>query len=318
MNCERRLGSFTIRWQRGAIRAVKALNPEVIILLGNSGTLTNWIIALWARFKMIKVIMWTCGWEAQRKHSPAYFFKRLLMNFYYLLPHHMLVYSTKARDYMEQIGVTRRRVSICYNGIETDLLAQVEEEVRMSAQQLRASEGVENRTLFLYVGGMLKEKRVDLLLHAFSKLQDPTEYFLWLVGDGPDIGVFRRTSNELRLVNVKFFGRIFAGVDRYFAAADFFVLPGLGGLALNQAMMWGTPCICSDADGTEADLVLDGYTGFRFKPGNAESLADSMTKAAGARTSGSMDEMAESGAALIRDRSNVNRMVSEFQQAMLA
>jgi glycosyltransferase involved in cell wall biosynthesis len=238
-NSERRIGPFTIRWQRGAFGSLRALTPDVVILLGISGTLSNWIIALWARLKNIRVIMWTCGWEAQKRDSLAYSLKRRLMSMYYLLPHHMLVYSTKARDYMEEIGVPRSRVSVCYNGLETDHLAQGEKRVLREAEQLRLSEGVGNRTLFLYVGAMLKEKRVDLLLRAFAKLKNSADALLWLVGDGPDIGIFRRTAGTLGLSNVKFFGRIFEGVDTYFAAADFFVLPGLGGLALNQAMMWG-------------------------------------------------------------------------------
>jgi glycosyltransferase involved in cell wall biosynthesis len=43
---------------------------------------------------------------------------------------------------------------------------------------------------------------------------------------------------------------------------DVFVLPGLGGLAINDAMMCGKPVICGEADGTEKDLIIDGTTGY--------------------------------------------------------
>ena len=40
------------------------------------------------------------------------------------------------------------------------------------------------------------------------------------------------------------------------------MMPGLGGLALQQAMMCAKPVVCSVADGTELDLVKDGRNGF--------------------------------------------------------
>ncbi len=58
-----------------------------------------------------------------------------------------------------------------------------------------------------------------------------------------------------------------------------FILPGLGGLALNQAMFWGKPCIVSEADGTEDDLVIEHLTGFRFKSDDKFSLLNAMERA---------------------------------------
>ena len=57
-------------------------------------------------------------------------------------------------------------------------------------------------------------------------------------------------------------GEIVDGVHDYFHACDVFVMPGLGGLALQQAMMCAKPVVCSVADGTELDLVKDGRNGF--------------------------------------------------------
>ena len=47
-----------------------------------------------------------------------------------------------------------------------------------------------------------------------------------------------------------------------------FVLPGPGGLAINEAMHAGLPIICSEADGTEKVLVKNNYNGFFFKKDN--------------------------------------------------
>jgi glycosyltransferase involved in cell wall biosynthesis len=80
-------------------------------------------------------------------------------------------------------------------------------------------------------------------------------------------------------------------------------------------MYWRTPCIASEADGTEDDLVIEGRTGFRFVQGDQESLQNVMLKTLRLPES----ELAEMGAAareMIINQSNVNQMVSVFNRAL--
>ena len=44
-------------------------------------------------------------------------------------------------------------------------------------------------------------------------------------------------------------------------------------VVVEEAMAQGTPVIASDAVGAAADLVVDGYSGFRFSSENSEALA---------------------------------------------
>ena len=53
-----------------------------------------------------------------------------------------------------------------------------------------------------------------------------------------------------------------------------YVLAGMGGLSINDAMTYGMPVICSVCDSTERDLVHEGKNGFFFEEDNAESLAE--------------------------------------------
>src|SRR5690606_12917358 len=58
-----------------------------------------------------------------------------------------------------------------------------------------------------------------------------------------------------------FRGSVVEGVETYFLGSDVFVLPGLGGLAISEAMVYGLPVIASIGDGCEVDLV-DEKNGF--------------------------------------------------------
>jgi glycosyltransferase involved in cell wall biosynthesis len=59
--------------------------------------------------------------------------------------------------------------------------------------------------------------------------------------------------------------------------AGIYVLAGMGGLSINEAMCFGKPVICSVADGTEKRLVKEGMNGHYFESGSLEDLVDKIT-----------------------------------------
>ena len=46
----------------------------------------------------------------------------------------------------------------------------------------------------------------------------------------------------------------------YYNIADFLILPGLGGLSINQSLAFNLPALVNKADGSEFDLVMNGIT----------------------------------------------------------
>ncbi len=315
-NRELRIGPYVVRWQSGALAAVRAFRPQVLVVLGIPGTLSNWLLCAWARVAGARVIAWASGFEAQREGSLALRLQRLLARRYFSLADRCLVYGTKGAANLERLGVARDRTRVCFNGLEIDALVAAEPAIRAEAVSLRRRAGAERARIFLYVGGMLEDKRVDLLLRAYGRIRRDAEgWVLWLVGDGPARPALEALARELGLPDVRFFGRIIEGVDAYFAAADLCVLPGLGGLAVNQALFWGTPCVVGEADGTEEDLVLDGATGRRFVPGDLDSLVAALRACLQAPPE-ELARWGERGRALVTTRSNVSEMVRTFVAAI--
>lgn len=310
-NTERRLGPFTVRWQAGALTQVRQSQPDLVVLLGMVGSVSTWLVLLWARATGRKVVVWACGWEPQSPGSLAWRAKQWLTRGFFSLSHRTLVYSSKGKANLAQAGVDPRRLIVCYNGIEVDQALAQEPLVQAQATTLRAQHAPGHGLVYLYVGGLLAEKRVDLLLGAFEQVvaTNPGAR-LWMVGDGPErLALQALAEARFRPDQVLWFGRIVDGVDAYFAAADVFVLPGLGGLAFNQAMLWRTPCIGGQADGTEDDLVIDGVTGFRFEHGQLASLVSAMHRAAACQD---LEAMGGAARRVILERSNVTAMVAIF------
>jgi glycosyltransferase involved in cell wall biosynthesis len=315
-NKERQLGPFTLRWQSGAIAVARRTNPDIIVILGMVGNVSNWLLLFWAKLKGRPIVIWACGWEPQRQRPVALWIKQRIARIFYGMATACLVYSTKAATYLESLGVSKTKLTVCYNGIEIDDLIAREAQTRSSAVALRSALSPHARVVFLFVGAMLQEKRVDLLLQAYkAALKDRPDVALWLVGDGPSKETSEQMARALGLTSVHFLGRIVEDVDKYFAAADFFVLPGLGGLAFNQAMFWGTPCIGGEADGTEDDLVIDYQTGRRFAPGDATSLGRVMDECIN-MTRDERQKLQRESRRLILERSNVGRMVDTFRTVL--
>ncbi len=313
------LGPYTLRWQSGSIRLLNSARPDVIVIPGMCSFLSNWLVLNWARRRRVPVIMWTCGWEPQRTGSLSSSIKHLVSDAFYARASHSLLYSSKAYDKMLAAGLPKEKLTICYNGIELDGTLERAPAVKEAATELRQTEGVSEGPLFLYVGGILREKRLPDLLCAFQELRKAhPQAKLWIVGDGPELSALKTLAAETPPDAIKFWGRIVDGVESFFAAADFFVLPGTGGLGLNQAMLWGTPCICATADGTEDDLVMEPETGFRFQSGNPEELQAKMRQAASLLHTPDYARMAKSGETLISERSNVDSMVDCFRKSFLA
>jgi len=66
--------------------------------------------------------------------------------------------------------------------------------------------------------------------------------------------------------------------------ADIFVPPSRGfyetwGLAVNEAMHLGVPCLVSDRVGCQRDLVTDGETGWVFSAEDPAALAAALARA---------------------------------------
>ena len=88
---------------------------------------------------------------------------------------------------------------------------------------------------------------------------------LVIVGDGPERAKLESLAKEV-YPSAEFVGtKHGAELTPYFAEADLFVLPGTGGLAVQEAMAHGLPVIVAKGDGTQDDLVRAG-NGWQIPP----------------------------------------------------
>lgn len=307
-----RILPFDIVYDWGMFTEIKKINPDIVIVQGIPGDLTLRRIVSWAKRKNKKIIIWACAWEPGRAKGLLFKFKSALVSTFFKKAHYFLTYSTHASNYVKNIGIDDSNIETCYNGIEIDEMLENSVQVIAESKKIREKYKLDGFITFLYVGGLISEKRVDLLVDAFSRLRERYNNIkLLIIGDGPLRNDLEMQIEKYNDDNIKYLGRIVDGVDPYFSAADCFVLPGIGGLALNQAMFWKKTCIVSEADGTEDDLVIEGHSGYRFNKHNLDSLIAAMERRIEEKYE-KLKEMEEISYHIITEKSNVNNMVKHF------
>lgn len=223
-----------------------------------------------------------------------------------------LNYSTAAYDILPSYGVKREQIHVTYNSTDTEALIREKEAVLAAPLLLPKSE----RRL-LHIGRLVKWKRVDLLIDAFARVvKTYPDAELVIVGDGPELENLKRQATQLKLKDhIRFIGAVYdaKALGAYMNESAVYVLAGMGGLSINDAMTYGLPVLCSVCDSTERDLVVDGKNGYFFQDGSVESLAEKieMLLASPERCK----EMGKESEQIIREKINIETVSERYLQA---
>ena len=131
---------------------------------------------------------------------------------------------------------------------------------------------------FIFVGRLIKLKKVDLLIKAVAALK-LSNIEIWIIGSGPEEKNLRKLSNLLLPSKVKWFGILpIKKVPNLISQADCLVLPSRydgWGAVVCEALMVGTPAICSSACGASSVVRASGV-GSVFSVNNINDLKNSL------------------------------------------
>lgn len=199
------------------------------------------------------------GWQG--------FIKRAVYKhiFHRLSPHLLgvLANGTNTRDWLIARGVPARKVfPFAY------FLPEISHE---AATNQRKDSG---RYRVLFVGQFIELKRLDLLISAISRME-PDKAELAVVGSGPLENHLKLLAEEALPGRVEWIGGLAIDEVRVqMAQADCLVLPSRHdgwGAVVSEALMSGTPAICSEACGSAVVVEASGYGGV-FKSGSVNDL----------------------------------------------
>jgi glycosyltransferase involved in cell wall biosynthesis len=233
-------GKAYFYYQLGLLLWLQRYQPQVLIVETNPRNLSNGLAVSWMHNRGRPVLGWGLG--ISHKNQLARFVQRRFLK----RLDGVIAYSTGAAQQYIDSGIDPARVFVAANAVTP----------RPSNPPIeRPAAFKEGIATLLFVGRLQPRKRVDILLEALADLPTSEQPRLIIVGDGPD-------RTRLEQLSWGIYPRaVFTGtrhgpeLEPYYAAADLFVLPGTGGLAVQQAMAHALPVIVGEADGTQTELV---------------------------------------------------------------
>lgn len=265
---EYRIGTYTFRRYFDVVQKIAEIKPDVVINAAHSGNWTHWKISTQKGRLGFKLVSWLCGYEFHPGRLKGFLLDRFIPRYDYHLAYH-----SNARDYALNHGARRDQVTVIHNTINEEKIATLpKDEAR--ALVLDKHPEIGDRKIILFVGAVLAEKRIEVILQALDIMRRK-DAVLVLMGDGEHLPAVRALCAGRGDVVIT--GSIVEGVGPYFDAAELYVLPGTGGLGINEAMAHRLPIVSGFADGSTDDLVVDGENGFRLRENTPDELAAKMT-----------------------------------------
>ena len=273
-----RLGGYHVLLNRNLAAALSRSAPD-IILCGGYNYPASWAAAFWARRRNVPMLLWSesTALDSRNLRRPVEFLKRRFRG----LCRAYLVAGNSSRDYLLALGVPASSIFLAPNAVDVDLYSKLAAQARQCPQQSRAKFNLPE-SYFLYTGRLVREKGVFDLLSAYSGLDAAARCRIGLVfvGDGPARPELERRAATL--TSVSFTGFLQKEeTPAVYALAEALVLPthsDTWGLVVNEAMSCGLPVIVTTVAGCADDLVVDGYTGFAFAPGDGMNLTAILRK----------------------------------------
>lgn len=211
----------------------------------------------------------------------------------------MISYSQRGADEYAALGFPRENIFVAHNSVAP----------RPTFQVSRST--FQGQPSIIFVGRLQARKRVDWLLRCCAELE--TKPRLVIVGDGPEREKLESVAKEVYPAAEFVGAKHGVELTPYFAQADLFVLPGTGGLAVQEAMAHGLPVVVAKGDGTQDDLVRAG-NGWQIPPEDYGALVQ-VTREALSDVS-RLRRMGEESLRIVTEEINIEKMVESFVRAL--
>jgi len=287
-------GSFYLCYQNGLMDWLKEQNPEALIVEANPRYLSTPSAVRWMHKQNKPVIGWGLG-APHGRGTGTQFWSSFVNQF-----DAMIAYSLRGADEYAALGFPHEKIFVAHNSVSP-----------APSHPLPSRPSTLNlQPVILFVGRLQARKRVDFLLRACAELKDIR---LVIIGDGPERAMLETLAKEI-YPSAEFIGAKHGNeLKPYFTEADLFVLPGTGGLAVQEAMSYGLPVIVAQGDGTQDDLVKK-ENGWQIPPDDFESLVSTMKNALSdvAR----LRKMGEESYRIVKDEINIEKMAETFVTAL--
>jgi len=285
-------GHSYLCYQKGLLDWLEKENPDALIVEANPRYLSTPAAVKWMHKQNKPVIGWGLG-AGKSRVTWARFINQFDA---------MISYSQRGADEYASLGFPHEKIFVAHNSVSPAPSHQIPE--RPSTFNVQPN--------ILFVGRLQARKRIDRLLCACAEIQNIK---LVIVGDGSERTALEMLAKEI-YPSAEFIGAKYGDeLKPYFEEADIFVLPGTGGLAVQEAMSYGLPVIVAQGDGTQDDLVRK-ENGWQIPPDDFDVLVSIMKDALS--DTARLRKMGTESYRIVKEEINIEKMVDVFMSVVNA
>lgn len=294
----------------GLFERVKEENPDGIIFQYNQTNLSEWEVRSWCLKNKIPYGIWGCNYTRADLNGGLAKLREKIYHPIYRKATMLIPYGTLYRYYFLRLGIPADKVIVAQNSINVEGIVERNPDL--------ANVGESKTLRILYVGALAPQKLLESSLSAVNTLiTEGADIRLDVVGGGVQLDVLKNmlaTYTDAVKERIVLHGPKYGDeLPAFFKNSDVFLMPGTGGLGVNEAMAYGLPIISTHGDETVYDLI-DGNGWFLKKFGSVEEQIEALRWF----MSKSIEERKAMGALsrkLILERASLKNMVEKHALA---
>jgi len=282
------------------------IKPKHIITEGGQNTINNISVWLYCRLFSCEYSVWDLGKGYIRGVTEVSFARKMYSKFYNFILNgskQIYTYHDKGVEHFISQGYQKRIIAL-KNTIDTREVELTLGKYYKEEQKKIDDKFNQYKYHILYVGAINENKNLEDMKIFMDML--PDNYAFIIVGSG-DENYISGLKNILGEERVYFEGyKNMEELQYYYNFSDFLLLPGLGGLSINQAMAFGLPVVCTFADGIEDELIIENETGYKYT--TIENAVDFIGK----KDKNEWNTMGEQAKILIFENYTIEKMADRF------
>ncbi len=266
-----RIGAY----RRGLLKKVRFLRPDAVC----TGSMLEGLAVKLSAGYPVRIVR--CSDTMKQGRHGSWRSNRLLLTWLYRTADAVWVPGKAAKKYYS--GYFRDTGSIwqgCYTRDARRLAADIAVWRTVRLQEKKKAGFLETNVVFLFIGKLIRTRRVEILLRAAEQMESVyPQVRMLIIGDGEMESqvtqYVKRHDNVVHIPQVPV-----CELEKYYAIADAYVHPGGEpySVALYEAAVAGIPVIASKEAGAAADCLRDGSNGYYFAYGDPRDLFQKMVQ----------------------------------------
>jgi D-inositol-3-phosphate glycosyltransferase len=276
-----------LRYYARLVRYAATAKPRIFHILWNNKfeVFDRTLLLLYYKLLGKRIVLTVHNVNAGKRDCNNTVLNRLTLRTQYHLADHLFVHTARMRgELLDEFGVEAKRVSVIPFGINNAV-----RHTQLTSREARERLGIGNgEKTILFFGRIRPSKGLEYLIAAFREVLGRANDYRLIIAGRPDQDesywaklretIRREAENGRALLRAEFIPD--DETEIYFKAADVLVLPykdiyQSGVLFL--AYSFGLPVIAADV-GSLKDDIVEGKSGFVFKPRDPRDLAKALER----------------------------------------